>query len=804
MKRYCKIFLLLIITAAISLSINAVTIRIIENIGNGWKFKLGDAQGIKSNTFDDSKWRTLNLPHDWSIEGEFSEKNPATPDGGALPGGIGWYRKSFILTDVDKSKNILLQFDGIYRNSEVYVNGEFVGRRPYGYSSFYYDITPFLKFGNQTNIIAVKVDNSQQQNSRWYSGSGIYRNVWLIKTDKFFIEPWGTFVSPQSITSKSAKVTITTSIQNLVSTAQNFTINTSIYNAAGLEVSKATYSGTLQSGKVGKTTQEIDIINPVLWSTDKPYLYKAVSKIIKAGKVVDEYTTPFGIRTIKFDSKGFWLNGKRTPIKGVCLHHDLGCLGSAFNTRAMERQLEIMKDMGCNAIRTSHNPPAPELLDLCDKMGIMVMDEAFDMWAKGKTKYDYSSEWDSWNKRDLRDMVIRDRNHPSIILWSIGNEISEQSDTTGTIIAKELADVVKMFDTSRPITSACNRVNTQNYILKSGALDVLGINYNHAKFGDLPTMFPGQKFVCTETTSSLNTRGEYDMPSDFVRRWCGDTTRENKPKNKNLTCSSYDNCSACWGSTHEETLLGMKKYDYLSGIFIWTGFDYLGEPTPYTWPARSSYFGIVDLAGFPKDAYYLYQSEWTTKPVLHLLPHWNWKQGDSIDVWAYSNAPEVELFVNGKSMGTAKKTANKLHFEWKTIYEPGTIKAVSKANGKEILSQEIKTAGEPAKMIITADHTTIKADGTDLSFVTIKITDKDGNLVPKADNLVQFELTGEGSIVGVDNGNPISHESFKANNRKAFNGLCLAVIQSQSKPGVITITAKSEGLQDASLQINTK
>jgi beta-galactosidase len=804
MNRNFKTLTILFLSAFIIFTAKATPVRITENIGSDWKFYLGDVPGAKKAEFDDSQWRTLNLPHDWSIEGEFSEKNPASPEGGALPGGIGWYRKTFALTDAEKNKNIIIQFDGIYRNSEVYINGQFVGNRPYGFTSFYYDITQYVKFGNQANIISVRVDNSKQPNSRWYSGSGIYRNVWLIKTDKTFIEPWGTCITTANVSAKSATISINTSILNNETGNKPVTLNTSIYNVSGIEVGKATYTGTLQAGKLGVFTQEINIISPILWSIDKPYLYKAVCRVVKAGKVADEYTTAFGIRTVKFDSKGFWLNGKSTKIKGVCLHHDLGCLGSAFNTRAMERQLEIMKAMGCNAIRTSHNPPAPEMLDLCDKMGFVVMDEAFDMWAKGKTKFDYSNDWDSWNKRDLRDMIIRDRNHPSIIMWSIGNEISEQSDTTGTVIANELADVVKMFDKTRPITSACNQVKINNFILKSGALDILGFNYHHALYPDLPTMFPGKKYILSETTSSLHTRGEYNMPSGVIRRWSGDEKRDNSPRNADYTCSAYDNCSAPWGSTHEETLLPMKKYDYLTGIFVWTGFDYLGEPTPYSWPARSSYFGIVDLAGFPKDVYYLYQSEWTSKPVLHILPHWNWKQGDTIDVWAYSNAPEVELFLNGKSLGTAKKAADKLHFEWKTIFEPGTLKAVSKANGKEILTSEIKTAGTPAKIVITADRKAIKANGVDLSFVTVKIADKDGNMVPKADNLVQFDISGEGAIVGVDNGNPVSHESFKAKKRKAFNGLCLAVIQSTGKPGTITVKAASEGLEPAEIVVNTK
>jgi beta-galactosidase len=440
-------------------------------------------------------------------------------------------------------------------------------------------------------------------------------------------------------------------------------------------------------------------------------------------------------------------------------------------------------------------------------MGFIVMDEAFDMWKKKKTEFDYALNWDEWHQRDLEDMILRDRNHPSVFIWSIGNEVIEQwdkKDSSGLVIAKELAGIVKRLDPTRPITQACNDQDSLNPVIKSGALDLIGYNYAQHKFPDFPKTYPGKKFIATETTSSLATRGHYDMPSDSTRRW---PERWDKPfdkGNSDNTCSSYDNCSAPWGSTHEETWKIMKKHEFLSGMYVWTGFDYLGEPTPYPWPSRSSYFGIVDLAGFPKDAFYLYQSEWTDKQVLHVFPHWNWMEGETIDVWAYTNCEEVELFLNGKSLGAKKKIGDDLHMMWRLSFSPGTLKAIGRTGGKEILVREIKTAGAPAKIVLEADRKVISADGLDLSFVTVKVLDDAGILVPRADNLINFEISGEGKIAAVDNGLQTSLEPFKANHRKAFNGLCLAVIQSTEKAGKITLEATSDGLAEATIVIDSK
>ena len=657
-------YLLIYFLAAFALPVHAQQkpVRSVLNFNRDWVFNLGDVNNGQDKALDDSKWRKLNLPHDWSIEGEFSKDNPATPEGGALPGGIGWYRKTFTLTNADKNKQVYIGFDGVYQRSDVWINGHHLGFRPNGYISFQYDLTPYLNYGDQKNIIAVKVDNSNQPNSRWYSGSGIYRNVWLTKLNKIAVNHWGTFVTTPIVTRQNATVNLKTSIKNLTGKPEQVNITTTIYNSSGLQITSATLTNVSLRDTIATINQDLGVKNPVLWSVDKPYLYKVTTKVTANGAIVDTYQTTLGIRYFNFDAnKGFSLNGKPVKILGVCDHHDLGSLGAAVNTRALERQLEILKAMGCNAIRTSHNPPAPELLDLTDKMGFIVMDEAFDCWEKQKEKFDYHLFFDEWHKRDMEDQVLRDRNHPSVIMWSIGNEIPEQADTSGFRIAKELAAIVHSLDTTRPITAANNNPDTRNQIIKSGAVDLVGYNYHNKELPAFHDRYPGKIFIGSETTSALETRGVYDMPSDSIRRW--PLRKEDKAKmNDDFTVSAYDNVSARWGSTHEEVWKVIKKYDFLSGMFIWTGFDYLGEPTPYSWPARSSYFGIIDLAGFPKDVYYMYQSEWTTTPVLHLLPHWNWAPGKVVDVWAYyNNADNVELFLNGKSLGVKKKTGDDLH-----------------------------------------------------------------------------------------------------------------------------------------------
>jgi beta-galactosidase len=775
------------------------------SFNQGWKFKLDSALSYSDPSADDALWRTLNLPHDWSIEGKFDKNAPSGTGGGALPGGIGWYRKTFTLPSAQKDKSVFIDFDGVYRNSEVFINGHSLGIRPYGYSSFQYDLTPFLKYGSDNNVIAVKVDNSVQPNSRWYSGSGIYRNVWITTLNRSHIDRWGAYITTPEVSTQQATVNIETKV--VTDGASRPVIETTLFDAAGNKVASA--SSTVNSS----LTQTFKLAQPKLWSIDRPYLYKAVSQLKSGSTVLDTYTTNFGVRSFNFDrEKGFSLNGKTVKLLGVCDHHDLGALGAAINTRALERQLQILKAMGCNSIRTSHNPPAPELLDLCDKMGFVVMDEAFDMWAKAKTKYDYSLDWNKWHETDLRDFITRDRNHPSVMIWSIGNEILEQwgdekkGDTSGRRIARELAGIVRSLDNTRPITTANNNPTKSNHIIQSGALDLIGYNYSHNNWKNFLTDFPNSKMIVTESTSALETRGQYDMvPFDTIRRWPQRWDKEFTGGSSGLTVSAYDHVSAPWGSTHEESIKPFLKYDHVSGMYIWTGFDYIGEPTPYPWPARSSYFGIIDMAGFPKDVYYLYQSVFTDKPVLHLYPHWNWNQGDTVDVVAYyNNADNVELFLNGRSLGKQSKQGDDLHVKWRVPFAPGTLKAVSTKNGKPVLTQQIKTAGEAYKLVLKADRNTITADGNDLSFVEVNIVDKNGVLVPKANNLVRFSVSGPAFIAGVDSGDPVSMESFKGNQHTALNGKALCILQSNGKKGNIILTATADGLQSQTIQVITK
>jgi beta-galactosidase len=773
--------------------------RQVISFNKDWKFFLGDDEKAKEIGFADRNWRTLDLPHDWSIEGAFSEKYPTTFNEGALPAGIGWYRKTFTLPATLKSKKVYINFDGVYRNSEVWINGHYLGKRPNGYISFRYDLTPYLQFGSTKNVLAVKVDNSAQPNSRWYTGSGIYRKVWLEATNAIAIDQWGSFITTPHVNGSEAIVQIQTQIANEAGKPERVNLNYEIFD----EKNRLVAADHSTSEPDGSHLAKLTIKNPRLWSVDRPFLYRAVTTITKDGKLLDRYETSFGVRSFSFDAqKGFFLNGKPLKILGVCLHHDLGALGAAVNKRAIERQLEILKAMGCNAIRTAHNPPALELLDLCDRMGFLVMDEAFDMWKKRKNKFDYSVDFTDWHKVDLEDQVKRDRNHPSVFIWSIGNEIREQFDSAGTSMAKELAAIVKGLDPTRPVTSALTEnVPEKNFIYRSGALDVLGFNYKHADYDSLPKRFPGQKLLATETASALATRGHYDQPSDSNRIW-PPNAKSKTHGNPDYTVSAYDNTYAYWGATHEESWKAVKQRDFMSGLFVWSGFDFLGEPVPYEWPARSSYYGIVDLAGFPKDVYYLYQSEWTNKPVLHLFPHWNWKEGQEVDVWAYyNNADEVELFLNGKSLGIKKKDNDHLHVQWRVRFQPGTLKAVSRKNGKTVLVKEIKTAGRPAKIIVTADRTSLRSND-DLSFVTVQIVDANGTLIPDADNLVHFTISGPGYLAGVDNGLQTSMESFKAPFRKAYNGLCLAVIGTQEKKGTIVLKASAEGFAPASIVLH--
>lgn len=807
MKKLCYLLILI----SVSAFAQAQSSRSVLDFDQNWTFNLGDVPDAKNPDFKDDSWRKLDLPHDWSIELEFKKENPATVEGGALPGGIGWYRKTFNIPQTDKGKLVYIDFDGIYQKSDVWINGHHLGYRPNGYISFRYELTPYLNFDGKPNVIAVKADNSLQPNSRWYSGSGIYRHVWLIKTNKIAVNHWGTFVTTPKVSASHADINLSVSIKNVEGNTKKATIISSIY-ANGKVVKSNTLKDVNLKDTVTTVNQNFSIDNPTLWSVDKPFLYKVQTKVLVNNVLVDLYETPLGIRYFNFDvDKGFSLNGVPMKINGVCQHHDLGALGTAFNIHALERQFKILKEFGVNAIRTSHNPPAPEFLDLADRMGLIIMDEAFDVWQIHKRpQFDSHLFFKEWHKRDLVAQVMRDRNHPSVMIWSIGNEIPEQRDTSATRISRELASIIHELDTSRPITTGNNEPGPGNKIVESGAVDLLGYNYHNEKLANFQKDYPGKKFIGTETASALESRGVYNTSPDTIQRWPGgmvvDGKRVRRPMNADNTVNAYDNISAPWGHTHEETLKIYKKHAFLSGQFVWTGFDYIGEPWPYQWPSRSSYFGIVDLAGFPKDVYYLYQSEWTNKTVLHLLPHWNWQAGKLVDVWAYySNADEVELFLNGKSLGTKSKQGEDLHIAWKVNYEPGTLKAVSRKNGRVVLTTEVKTAGAPARIELSADRNTILSNDHDLSYITVKIVDKNGIMVPNADNDVKFTLSGADSfLAGVDNGSQTSHESFKADHRKAFNGLALAIVGAKNKAGKVKITATSEGLPDASLAITIK
>ncbi|GAB3648489.1 hypothetical protein GCM10028791_12350 [Echinicola sediminis] len=804
---YTLIASFLLVSILLGCSSEAEESRQVIDFNKGWYFERGDHPNAIQQDFDLNGWQLVRLPHDWSIEGPFSEEHPTKPEGGALPAGIGWYRKTFLLPKESIDESIWIEFDGVYRNGEVWINGRRLGKRPNGYSSFKYDLSEYLHYGGTENVIAVRVDNSEQPNSRWYTGSGIYRNVRLVRTGKLHISHWGTYVTTPEVSEEEATVKLEVIVQNDGHNERRLSIVSRIIDQEGNEVAKQESRSSLTRDSSATLQQDFVVQKPELWSTDRPYLYKVVTEVYAGVQLLDNYTTPLGIRYFEFDAeKGFSLNGKPMKILGVCNHHDLGALGAAVNKRAIQRQLEIMKEMGVNAIRTAHNPPAPELLELCDEMGFIVQDEAFDVWKKKKVDADSHLFWEEWHRRDLEDMILRDRNHPSIMMWSIGNEIREQFDSTGLTITKELVRIVKNLDTTRPVTCALTEnIPDKNYIYQSGALDLLGFNYKHKDHQYFPEWYPGEKLIGTENMSALATRGHYDLPSDTIMRWPEAHNIPLTTANEDYTVSAYDQVSAYWGSTHEETWKSIKKQDFMSGLFVWTGFDYLGEPIPYPYPARSSYFGIVDLAGFPKDAYYMYQSEWTDEPVLHVFPYWNWKEDQKVDVWAYySQADEVELFLNGESLGSKKKEGDDLHVMWRVPFEPGTLKAISRKNGQKVLEKEIHTAGEPAKIVLTPDRKVITADGVDLSFITVEVVDNAGNLVPNADHLIHFDLEGPGSIAGVDNGYQASLESFKADHRKAFKGKCLLIVQSSEKAGEVKIKGQADGLEAGEVILETR
>ena len=792
-----KIFCLVCVLCALT----TLQARERQNFDAGWLFLLADSAQMSDADYQDSWWRRLDVPHDWAIEGDFYVSNPSGASGGALPGGVGWYRKHFSINQETITNNrFFLEFDGVYMNSTVYVNGQKAGFRPYGYSSFEYDITPYVHEGD--NVVAVRVDNSDQPNSRWYSGCGIYRHVWLTKTHPIHVRHWGVYVH-------DGKVEV--DYEN--PTRQKVTVKNMLLDADGKVVARSTG----QSSYLSPLTSHLK-----KWSCEDPYIYKVRTQLIAGGKVVDEVETTTGFRDFRFDAKtGFWLNGQNFKLNGVCEHHDFGCLGAALHEDALHRKLLKLKAMGVNAIRSSHNPPAPELLNMCDTMGLIVMDESFDMWRRRKTQNDYARFFDEWHERDLTDLVVRDRNHPSVLMWSIGNEVLEQwssaeADTltleqanlilnaghdastlakdgelsVQSLLTQHLADIIKRYDTSRPITAGCNEPDPNNHLFKSGAIDLVGFNYHHQWVKDVPKNFPDKPFIFSESVSALQTRGYYLMPSDSIivapKEWWMPYT------DPSYMCSAYDNMHASWSSTHEQTWDVVKHSPYVGGQFIWTGFDYIGEPTPYGFPARSSYFGIIDLAGFPKDSYYLYQSEWTQKPVLHLFPHWNWLPGQTVDMWCYYNhADEVELFINGKSQGVRTKDDHTYHVMWRVAYEPGEVRAVARKDGKVVREQTIRTAGQPDHIRLSVDY-----QGRDLCFVCADVVDQDGRLCPWAEDQISFSVDGDAQILATDNGCQTSMERFTSPQRRAFFGKCLVVVKGHG-----TLKAQSPMLKAASMVV---
>ena len=805
-----------------------------ESFDAGWTFSRYGLQGdgtkrpepanMEAPEFDASAWRKLDLPHDFGIEGPF--RYDLSGSTGKLPWrGIGWYRKKFTVPASDAGKRTYLDLDGAMSDAKVYCNGQYAGGWPYGYASFRVDLTPFLKPGAE-NVVAVRTD-TEKCDSRWYPGAGIYRHVWLVKTSPVHVAQWGVFVTTPEISADKAKVNLAVTVENHAGAAATATLETDIFELGadgkpGAKVAScASANLTVAEGKESSASLTAEIASPKLWSTTSPSRYLARTVVKIGGAAVDTYDTPFGVRTIKATAHdGFLLNGKRIEIKGVCNHHDLGALGAALNDSALERQLVKLRDMGCNAIRTSHNPPAPELLELADRMGFLVWDETFDCWAKGKGKNDYSRFFKEWSERDTVALAHRDRNHPSVIIWSIGNEVHEQQDVE---LTKHLADIMRAEDPTRPISRADNSPDKARASGAVLSLDIMGINYffNQQAKWDADPRYKNMPTIGSETSSAISSRGVYL----FGR------------KRADWQCDADDVVN--WGKSPDDQFRINAKYPHLLGEFVWTGFDYLGEPTPYgsgdatqllnfrddptkraqlekelaelakkVSPSRSSYFGIIDLAGFPKDRFYSYQAHWRSElPMAHLLPHWTWPErvGQKTPVQLFTSGDEAELFVNGVSQGRLKKTPGKdFRLVWpEVVYQPGEIKVVAYKDGKEWATDTVKTAGDAAKLTLAPERTAIRTDGKDLAYVAVRIEDKAGVLAPRANNAVKFTVTGAGAFVAADNGDATSFESFQSPSRKAFNGLAMVIVKATG-PGPITVRAESEGLAPSETVLNAK
>ena len=788
-------------------------------LDKGWKFTKGDVAEATQPSFNDGAWQTVTVPHDWAITGPFDGQNDlqktaiaqngetkATVKSGRTGGlpfiGVGWYRNAFTAPVFKKGMRAELVFDGAMSYPKVYVNGKFAGEWAYGYNSFHLDITSLLQPG-QTNLLAVRCENLTEQ-SRWYPGAGLYRNVHLVVTQDAAVPVWGTYLTTPEVNTAFAKVKLRTSVQTLSGSFKPYRLQTDIVAGNGQTV--ASTSTELLATDGFEFEQNLVVSKPELWSPETPVLYKAVSKLYDGNVLKDEYTTSFGIRSFKFEAeKGFSLNGIYRKFKGVCNHHDLGPLGSAVNTAALRRQLMLLKDMGCDAIRTSHNMPAPELVQLCDEMGFMMMVESFDEWKAPKVKNGYSHLFDAWAEKDMVNMIHRDRNHPSVIMWSIGNEVPDQSSKEGNKILKYLQDICHREDPTRPVTAGMDRIQQALDNNFAALLDIAGFNYKPAQYEAANKRLPQGFVLGSETASTISSRGVYKFP---VWRY------KNKKYDDNQ-CSSYDLEACSWSQIPDDEFIKQDDLPFMLGEFVWTGFDYLGEPTPYdeVWPSHSSYFGIIDLAGLPKDRYYLYRSRWNTqKPTLHLLPHWTFpgREGQVTPVFCYTSYPSAELFVNGKSMGKRSKSNDsataRYRLMWNdVVYQPGNIKVVAyDASGHVAGEETVNTAGKPHHLELVAGAQQLAADGKDLSYITVKVVDAAGNLCPDADTDIQFATTGAGSFKVVANGDAASLELFHVPHMKAFKGMLVATVQAGEAPGNLVLKATAKGLKGAQLNVVVK
>ncbi len=785
------------------------------HLKHNWKFTLGDALNAHMSGFDDSAWQSVSIPHDWAIGGQFHRDNDVqftrvVEDGetsssehngrtGGLPHvGVGWYRLKFEVTEPETRRQAWLCFDGVMSNSTVYLNGIKVGERAFGYASFNLDVSETLRF-NGENTLAVRVNN-MPRSSRWYPGAGIYRNVRLVLMNRTHIKPWGVFVTTPGVDAAEALVNVRTEISNRPMT--DIVLRTSILDPTGREVAGNEIDLGVEDlpratkNRLPVAEQELLVAAPKLWSLEEPALYKVRSELkTRDGTILDVTCTRFGIREIRIDADGLKLNGEHIKFKGVCMHHDLGALGAAVSRAAQARQIRLLQGMGCNAIRTAHNPPDPGYLELCDEMGMLVLDEAFDEWRVGKVENGYHVHFDKWSEIDLREFIRRDRNHPCVVMWSIGNEVGDQWIGQGRLTARRLVSICHEEDPTRPVTVGLNgpQFGMANKVIDE--LDVFGANYQPANYEMFREHYPDMPIFGSETASCVSTRGFYDFPEQPM---------EGKYIHRDsLQVSSFDLESPPWAWIPDIEFDAVDRCAYVMGEFVWTGFDYLGEPTPYNseWPARSSYFGIIDLCGIPKDRYYLYKSRWSDEPVLHLMPHWNWpgREGRKTRVQCYTSYDQVELFLNGVSQGVRQKDKKDLHKRYRlawedVLYEPGELKAVAlSGNGKTLAETVVKTAGAPTALKLIPEADRIKADGEDLVYVRVQMQDADGILCPLARDRIVFSVQGPADIVAVDNGDQQSLEPFQARERLLFYGQAMAILRSRgSETGMITLQAETE------------